>query len=282
MRGFQSEMERDMKLEQDMLRQCEGELIHAPRGSLACYVKKGRIYFKHVYYLQGGGDKKSVRMERHLGKEDEALIRRLHRKAYLKRAKSILEKNLAAQNLAARSYSPYDYNHIMEGAGAAYQLETLELFLQQRGQDNAAQPAQPGSEAQKAFRQEGLTQMTAAGFRVRSKSEALIANSLHENRIVFFYEKEIRVTLETGETVILHPDFAILLPSGELILWEHLGLLRKKEYALKFGEKLHFYNLAGYTPGVNLILTADDANGSLDMQAVARIIDWLKTICQKR
>ena len=182
MRGFQSEMERDMKLEQDMLRQCEGELIHAPRGSLACYVKKGRIYFKHVYYLRGGGDKKSVRMERHLGKEDEALI----------------------------------------------------------------------------------------------------ANSLHENRIVFFYEKEMRVTLEKGETVILHPDFAILLPSGELILWEHLGLLRKKEYALKFGEKLHFYNLAGYTLGVNLILTADDANGSLDMQAVARIIDWLKTICQKR
>ena len=84
MRGFQSEMERDMKLEQDMLRQCEGELIHAPRGSLACYVKKGRIYFKHVYYLQGGGDKKSVRMERHLGKEDEALIRRLHRKAWEK------------------------------------------------------------------------------------------------------------------------------------------------------------------------------------------------------
>lgn len=268
-----------MKLELDMLRQYETELTHVPKGSLACYVKKGRIYFKHVYYLRVSGNKKSVRMERHLGKEDEALIRMLHRKAYLKRAKSILEKNLAAQNLAARSYSPYDYNHIMEGAGAAYQLETLELFLQQRGQDNEAQP---GSEVQKAFRQDGLTQMTAAGFRVRSKSEALIANSLHENRIVFFYEKEIRVTLETGETVILHPDFAILLPSGELILWEHLGLLRKKEYALKFGKKLHLYNLAGYTPGVNLILTADDVNGSLDMQAVARIIDWLKTICQKR
>ena len=282
MRGFRSEMERDMKLEQDMLRQCETELAHASKGGLVCYVKKGRIYFKYIYYLRGNGEKKSTRMERHLGREDEVLIRALQRKACLKRMKAILEKNLEVQNFAVRSYSPYDYHHIMESAGAAYQIETLELFLQQRWQNHEAKPAPSDSDVQNAFRQDGLTQMTAAGFRVRSKSEALIANSLYENRIVFFYEKEIRVKLETGETVLLHPDFAILLPSGELILWEHLGLLRKKEYALKFGEKLHFYNLAGYTPGINLILTADDVNGSLDMQAVARIIDWLKTICQKR
>ena len=122
---------------------------------------------------------------------------------------------------------------------------------------------------------ENLTQPTLAGFDVRSKSEALIANALAERKIPFIYEEELALSLPGRGEVTLHPDFVIHLPDGKKIIWEHLGMLSDDSYLSAFAEKLKLYHAAGYHIGSNLFLTTDTPDGRLDMDAVMNVIELI-------
>jgi hypothetical protein len=71
---------------------------------------------------------------------------------------------------------------------------------------------------------------------VRSKSEVIIANMLHERDITFFYEKP----LFAPDGTMYLPDFTLLW-QGEEVYWEHVGRLSDPKYALKWEEKLAWY-----------------------------------------
>lgn len=71
---------------------------------------------------------------------------------------------------------------------------------------------------------------------VRSKSEVIIANMLHERDITFFYEKP----LFAPDGTMYLPDFTLLW-QGEEIYWEHVGRLSDPEYARKWADKLVWY-----------------------------------------
>ena len=72
----------------------------------------------------------------------------------------------------------------------------------------------PNSEALKFY--------TKMGIIVRSKSEVIIATALYDNNIKFEYEKAIKIS-----DVIYYPDFTVEKKNGDIILWEHLGLIDK-------------------------------------------------------
>ena len=129
------------------------------------------------------------------------------------------------------------------------------------------------------YRPEGLGQSTTGDFDSRSKGEAIIAELLMARKIVFQFERELRIKLANGQVIVLHPDFCIPTRDGGYILWEHLGRLDAQGYAIDAGERLHLYNQAGYNPGSNLILTANDRSGYMDMKTIAQILDWLETVC---
>ena len=74
MRGFKAELERDIKLEEQLLERYEKELAASPRGSLTRYCKGRKTYYKHVFYVTEGHEKKVMKVERHLRREDEALF----------------------------------------------------------------------------------------------------------------------------------------------------------------------------------------------------------------
>ena len=110
---------------------------------------------------------------------------------------------------------------------------------------------------------------------VRSKSEVIIANELISAGIEFKYEE--RLPEDEGGFL---PDFTFTDDSGETILWEHLGMLSVPEYRNAWNRKLESYNKKGYKLGVNLFITEDHPNGSIDTNEVLDVINKIKDIME--
>lgn len=106
----------------------------------------------------------------------------------------------------------------------------------------------------------------------RSKSEVLLANRFTERGIAFRYECEFR--MKNGR--IVYPDFMIKHPlTGEIIIWEHFGMMDVDGYRNKNMNKLTDYANSGYYINHNLIVTMEGDGMHLDMEEVDRIIDRL-------
>ncbi|MBR5316870.1 MAG: hypothetical protein IKU39_03150 [Lachnospiraceae bacterium] len=101
--------------------------------------------------------------------------------------------------------------------------------------------------------QENLRYVTTLGTRVRSKSELNIANTLERLGVPSRYEQKMCVN---GTTV--YPDFTILLPSGDILIWEHNGLMDNIDYMEKARSKTYDYEREGFRQHNNLIITYED------------------------
>ena len=87
------------------------------------------------------------------------------------------------------------------------------------------------------WRQDGAKLATLSEYRVRSKSEVIIANMLSEQDIKFEYEKP----LYAPDGTMFLPDFTVIF-KGEEYYWEHLGMLDRKDYAAHWEKKEKWYN----------------------------------------
>ena len=108
----------------------------------------------------------------------------------------------------------------------------------------------------------GLVHRTQRGEFVRSKSEAIIADLLHELGVS--YDHETPFTGEDGRTV--RRDFTIDTDLGDTIFWEHLGMLADPRYAAKWAEKKTWYARNGVLPledggGQRGLIVTDDLHG---------------------
>lgn len=91
---------------------------------------------------------------------------------------------------------------------------------------------------------EALKFYTKMGIIVRSKSEVIIATALYDNNIKFEYEKAIKIS-----DGIYYPDFTVEKKNGDIVLWEHLGLIDNPDYRNKAYRKILKYNENGYYQG---------------------------------
>ena len=110
---------------------------------------------------------------------------------------------------------------------------------------------------------------TAKGERVRSKSEVIIADALNRAGIPYRYEYPLYIKgLE-----YINPDFTILdVKRRKEIIWEHLGLMDKPEYAENNVYKINCYERSGYHMGDNLICTFETKQNPLNQKLVKEII----------
>lgn len=138
------------------------------------------------------------------------------------------------------------------------QNRIIESWLSQKTETNQDYPEQ-------------RTIPTKVGFKVRSKSECLIADALFDRRIPFRYEQIHRVG-----GIKLSPDFTILSPRDcqNVILWEHFGLMDDNRYANSMRAKLGTYLEAGFVPGKNLIMTFEGKDWPLDINYVLLLISY--------
>lgn len=120
---------------------------------------------------------------------------------------------------------------------------------------------------------QNLIHKSQEGIFVRSKSEVIIANLLHEEKIEFEYERKF----DTSNGWRL-PDFSIATRDDELIILEHLGMLHKPSYREEWEIKKKFYERNGYIIGQNLFVTTEDENGAIDSKSIKEnVISKIKT-----
>jgi hypothetical protein len=128
------------------------------------------------------------------------------------------------------------------------------------------------AESRQPFHPEGLKHRTERGEKVRSKSEVIIANALHRLGVRYLYEH--RFTADDGS--LLLPDFAVFDSERQPVFWEHLGMLHQEAYAQRWAEKLACYQANGFTVGVNLFITRDESDGSLDSLKISRVAGFIR------
>jgi hypothetical protein len=130
---------------------------------------------------------------------------------------------------------------------------------------------------QDRFLEDGLIHRTRRGDSVRSKSEVIISDLLYSKEIE--YEYELRLTGKDGS--VRYPDFTIEDEEmGQVIYWEHLGMMRIPAYRRRWEHKLAWYRRQGILPeeegdgpdGV-LIVTQDDERGGIDVGEIERLVD---------
>lgn len=100
------------------------------------------------------------------------------------------------------------------------------------------------------------------GDMVRSKSEVIIANLLHERDIEFRYEKP----LYAPDGTMYLPDFTLIW-AGEEWYWEHLGRLDIPEYKAKWEKKEKWYHQ--HFPG-RLLITREGKDLSAQADQIVR------------
>lgn len=122
---------------------------------------------------------------------------------------------------------------------------------------------------------ENLIHRTLKGHLVRSKSELEISTILYNMGIQYEYERILIGTRRAGR---LRPDFSFVDAAGELILWEHLGLLDRESYRLSWEWKKAWYKDNGFEEGKNLFTSTEGPEQGLDagkLEETARHIEEL-------
>ena len=117
----------------------------------------------------------------------------------------------------------------------------------------------------------GTLYPTLKGDLVRSRAEQMIADALFTAGIPYRYE--CRLSLPGG--AFYYPDFTIMHPvTGEIYLWEHLGMEELDYYRHKNANKLYVYFDNGYVPGKNLICTISNDQYKLTPARVQETIRY--------
>lgn len=115
-----------------------------------------------------------------------------------------------------------------------------------------------------------LIHTTARGEKVRSKSEVIIANMLHQLDVDYKYEYPVE-----GKVGIKRPDFMVFDKAGKMLLWEHLGMLSVPAYKESWDRKLEWYKDNGFIESENLFITTDAPDGSFDTTEVQLVAEQL-------
>ena len=113
---------------------------------------------------------------------------------------------------------------------------------------------------------EGRVHKSLGGEMVRSKSELVIANILHDNDVPFEYE----VPLRAGDGTMYLPDFTITWDGGRWF-WEHWGMMSSAGYRAHRDKKVAWYQ--EHFPG-RLIETFEGRD--LSEQAATRVAECFR------
>ena len=128
------------------------------------------------------------------------------------------------------------------------------------------------------FFENSLIHRTARGEMVRSKSEVILADHLAGKGVDYAYEQPLTI-----KGVTKYPDFTVEdMESGVNFYWEHCGMLHVPNYRRRWEEKLAWYEANGIVPHEEgggpkgtLVITRDEANGSIDSARITNLIKEL-------
>ncbi len=110
---------------------------------------------------------------------------------------------------------------------------------------------------------------TRRGEKVRSKSEAILADMFFELGIPYHYERPLSLRYSR----IRYPDFTLLkVRTREEIYLEHFGLLDDEDYRVSCIHKLDEYRENGIYLGKNLLITYESNSSPLDIKGTRKMM----------
>ncbi|MEG1163916.1 MAG: hypothetical protein RSC31_05885 [Anaerovoracaceae bacterium] len=244
------------------------QLSQLPLGKLLCVNNKNKEY---NYLLQHQIiDGKTNYYHKYLDKSHLEFVNELKQRKFLEKSIAVMDENIKFQEKSILHYNEYDLNAIWNLMPKTYG-EIPDRFF---GNEESSTPS---SWAEANFPSnpytKGLIHKTSFGLLMRSKSELLIAEQLHNLNIPFRYEELLRLPNLYGQYEDLYPDFSFLSKENKKFYWEHCGLMGNTEYLERFTHKVAVYHKNGICISNNLILTTDTNEGVLDTLMVKDIIE---------
>ena len=225
----------------------------------------------HTYY-----QRQTPEGRKYLGTGENEIVKSIKKAKYISCELDMINADIKLLTKLLKDYRMISHEAIDSQLPKVYRLQSLDYY---ENLPDAGKEWMRRKEAEKAefgpWHPEGLIHKVSNGIKVRTKSEMAIAEILLRNGIPFVYE--LPHVLKNGK--IVHTDFTILstIDYKTEILLEHEGSMADAGYRDKHAWRVENYYLSGYIPNVNLFFTYDGMNGSVDGEAIQRIVDgWLK------
>ena len=249
----------NIKRKEILLKEHSNNLEHLkrlPDGRLSC-TRNGK-YYKWLFHEKG--------VIKVIPKSKRKLAENLAYKEYLLARNKDIENEI----IAIDKYNKYYDTENLYAASVTGNAEMCRLLkatftpnsetiIKWQAEDYERNPNYP----------EQLNHRCISGHFVRSKSEVMIADALFRHGIVYRYESKLVLG-----GVNVYPDFCVKHPkSGELIYWEHFGLMADYDYVRKYNSKMKLYTEAGFIPTINLIATYETSAHPLDAVEIEEIIE---------
>jgi len=232
------------------------ELKCLPEGSINRKNINGKVYYYH-----NTKDDNGTRIQKCISSKERILIQDLIKKQRYRDCEIYLRKNLPILRSFNKKYRPAPSEFRQDASSVMHEL----VFF---NNEEIKRWKLEDFKGKKRY-EEDLIQTTVTGSRVRSKSEVIIAGMLESKGVPFRYEAELKLG-----GISFHPDFTILCPkSGNIIYWEHFGMMNDPKYFEQSKNKIQIYFEHGILPCDRLILTYDNADGSIDAKLILSLIE---------
>lgn len=275
---FLESLELEKEKELQLLSYYADKMGSAGMRRLNCRKEKGR---GRQFYVRGMDDKKP----HYVKKKDYELLRTIIKEEIASNATKVLRENIGRIDKLIKQFKSYDADTISKQLSRACKEAIEEI-----GEMDIEEPLPALSEeidssipSENPFERNNLKYPISNGLFVRSKSEAIIGEFLLAAGIPFRYEKTLDLVrvyedeagFKHASTERVFPDFTIYLPNGEIIIWEHEGLIDKMNYRRRNMRKLMLYFENGFYMPHNLIITMEGEKSPFDSEAVLRIVNGI-------
>lgn len=266
MQIFQKQIRAQIDKTEEMLERIRQFQTNMPKGTLKI-VKKDKIAYYHWQYT----DENQQRVTKYIPKKEMNRIRALAQKGYYEKAAPVLQKNL---KLLKAFDEAYCYDRGMHVYDTMTEERKALLLPLEEGRVRRLHAWQTETYEPCGRHLENLRYETNQGELVRSKSEVIIANQLHQysDRMLYKYERPLTLQYQ-GNPITFYPDFTILnIETGKITYWEHAGLMSNSGYASDFVRKNSVYNENNLFQGENVIYTYEAEEHPLEIRVVKQIV----------
>lgn len=207
-------------------------------GTLNLSYKAGKCYF--IEYNEG--KQKGI-------SRDKERVYQLARKEFLTRQLDVFAKELRILDKSESRIISYRDFDIKENIIQKYSMLDFTRIIYTEKEREWYR----NRESQNPYMKENLRYSTESGVLMRSKSERFIGDFLEKKRCLYRYEPKFTVH---GKAI--YPDFVILRSDGEVVIWEHLGLMDNADYLNRTMVKIQDYRSIGFVQHRNLICTYEE------------------------
>ena len=242
MNSYINEMIRRKQELETAIANAEQVLRKSPLGSIRTTVSEGRVYYYRI-------TKETSPKGKYIPKSHQDIIGKLIQKEYTKAFLKLAGKELKQIN------SFLKYQNVIPPERAVEKLyrnkiDHVSPYLYSDDEYGRRWEKEPY--LANDYKPVDKVYPTLKGEKVRSKSEALLADMYYELGVPYRYE----CALKFSNGKVRYPDFTLLdTKKRKLIYHEHMGLMEDDRYRKDNLSKLNEYRKNGIFTGRNLILT---------------------------